>query len=585
MVKAVIFDFDGVIINSSEVQKHALLESFKLVVGKGEPSISDFFSHSGDSLQNILTKMNLPIEMIEPYKMFSRERIKDIKVHTGMKDFLEYLISRDVKCALCTGKDRERTIEILDLIGLRNYFDVIICSDDVSAPKPNPESLQYAINCLGGNINHSVMVGDAKNDILCAKAANVPCIAVTWGDTETHILEKESPDYIVSDIKELSGCIDRVLKLNSRKKLLINDFVVAEDICNMNCKYCLTDISEFKEKHKANKKKPIKNYAYEQNEKLKDNIDSISKHIHNNFDTAILKISGGELLLVKGIEKYISEQSKKYKVVQILTNGVLLNDKLLNEFKKLGNICMQISIDHHTLEGNSYRTENTNVLNRILDNIDKTVKANIPLEINCVLTDRNTEKINEFADYLVQYDGGVMMFPFPIRGPLRDDFYPKTEQLDGVKKLIDNYSKYKKIIAPKLYLEYLYKFLISGTRETCCSLPFHAIGTFDDGTVTPCPNYWFNDFGSLLKDDIGRVVSKVGSDKIYKLLSENRLPECKKCFTPWDILNLYIEGIISLDELCKSPLYSFPDIREYLVSLKKSYMKNLLRKKTIGKHI
>ena len=570
MGKAVVFDFDGVIINSSEVQKQALLESYRMVVGEGFPSVDEFFSHSGDSLENIFKKMKLPAEMLEPYRKLSKESLKDIKVHEGMEDLLIRLRNRKVKCALCTGKDRERTLQILDYIGLRDYFDVIVCSDDVTFPKPDPESLMSAMELMGESAGDTVMVGDAVNDILCAKAADVSSIAVSWGDTKPDVLRKEAPGYLVSDIIELGECLSLVLEL--KKKYLINDFVVAEDICNMNCEYCLTDISEFEEKHKSSEKKSTKKYAYLEGEKLKSNIDKISGIIHSSFDTAILKISGGELLLVKGIQEYIAQESKKYKVVQVLTNGLILNDEILKGYKRLGNICLQISIDHHTPMGNMYRTKNINVLNKILENVDKAVKHGIPLEINCVLTDRNTQAITEFADYLLQYKSGVMLFPFPIRGPLRDNFYPKAEDIAGIENLIEHYSKYEGIMAPRIYLEYLYKFLKAGTRDVSCSLPRLAIGTFDDGALTPCPNYWFTSLGNMLEKDAEKVVSKVGTDKVYNLLAANRLIECKKCFTPWETLNLYMEDILSLDELCRSPLYGFPGIKEYLVSLKKEYL-------------
>ncbi|HEX2927154.1 MAG TPA: HAD-IA family hydrolase [Ruminiclostridium sp.] len=569
MGKVVVFDFDGVIINSSEVQKQALLDSYRLVVGEGYPSVDEFFGHSGDSLENIFNKMKLPAQMLGPYRKFSRENMKEIKVHEGMEDLLIQLRNKEVKCALCTGKDRERTLEILKYIGFINYFDVIVCSDDVTFPKPAPESLLSAMALLGESADNTVMVGDAKNDILCAKSAGVQSIAVSWGDTKPDILSKESPDFLVSDLKELGECLSAALNL--RKKYLINDFVVAEDVCNMNCEYCLTDISEFEEKHKSSEKKSTKKYAYMEGEKLKSNIDKISRIIHCNFNTAILKVSGGELLTVKGIQEYIAQQSKKYKAVQVLTNGLLLNDELLDEYKRLGNICLQISIDHHTLSGNLYRTKNINVLNKILENIGKTVKYGIPLEINCVLTDRNTQVITDFADYLLQYKSGLMLYPFPIRGPLRDKFYPTAEGIAQIENLIENYSKYEGIMAPRIYLEYLYKFLKAGTRNVSCSLPRLAIGTFDDGAMTPCPNYWFTSLGNILEEDAEKVVSKVGTDKVYNLLSANRLLECKKCFTPWETLNLYMEGILSLDELCKSPLYGFPGIREYLVLLKKDY--------------
>lgn len=203
MKKAIIFDFDGVIINSSEVQKQAFLESYRLIVGEGTPSFQVFLSHSGDSLPNIFQKMGLPLEMVEPYRRISRERIDFITIHDGMRDLLVSLKNAGFKCGLCTGKDRERTVEILNSIGLIDFFAAIVCSDDGLNPKPHPESLFRTVKLLGTRVDDSWMIGDAKNDIACAKAAGMECIAVTWGDTKKEELERESPDYMVDSIPEL----------------------------------------------------------------------------------------------------------------------------------------------------------------------------------------------------------------------------------------------------------------------------------------------------------------------------------------------------------------------------------------------
>ncbi|MHB1392555.1 MAG: HAD-IA family hydrolase [Clostridia bacterium] len=571
MSKAVVFDFDGVVINSTEVQREAFFESYKAVVGDGSPSFEEFLSHSGDSLNNILRKMNLPPQMLEVYKKISSSRLNLIKVHEGMIRLIETLRGEGYKCGLCTGKDRIRTLEILDQLGVTSCFDTIVCSDDVENPKPHPQSLLMAINKLSAHTESTVFVGDARNDILCAKAAGVKCIAVTWGDIKKEVLQKELPYDIADTVSELYSDISFICGDEKRKKYLINDFVIAEENCNMKCKYCLTDVSQFKDNH-SDFQKSAKALKYNEGDKLKHEIDSISDSIANYFDIAILKVSGGELLMVKGILDYIKTQSSRYKVVQILTNGILLNNEVLRQFAVMDNVCLQVSIDHNTVWGNRYRTDDVRILNRILDNVDQAVQYGIPIEINCVLTDANTKHIHEFAEYLLKYKGNkVMLFPFPVRGPARELYFPAPEDLSGMKALIENYDKYRDILAPKVYLEYMLNFLLNGKRNLRCSLPSISVGSFDDGTITPCPNYWFTVIGNLLTDKKSMVLSKVGQEKIYRVLTapNNKLFECNKCFTPWDTVNLYFDNKIDLEELCRSPLYGFPGVIEYLMDMKK----------------
>jgi len=200
--KVIIFDLDGVIIDSSDIQKQALFESYRIVGGKRKISFEEFIMHSGDSLENIFQKMELPLEMLDHYRRISCEQISKINIFNGMDNLLAK-IRAEFLCALCTGKERKRVLEILDKKEIKNYFNIIICSDDVNNPKPNPESINLILKELGCKKESSVMIGDAKNDILCAKSAGIKSIAVTWGCFEKSELIKQEPDVIAEDISEL----------------------------------------------------------------------------------------------------------------------------------------------------------------------------------------------------------------------------------------------------------------------------------------------------------------------------------------------------------------------------------------------
>lgn len=348
----------------------------------------------------------------------------------------------------------------------------------------------------------------------------------------------------------------------------INDLVIKEDICNMHCKYCLTGTSEFKDSESAKVK--THTLQYSEGSELQKNMDTVTESIFNAFGISILKISGGEILLVKGIMDYIRKQAPKYKKIQVLTNGVLLTPDLLSQMKEIKNICIQISIDHHTVEGNEYRTPSLNKLQRILDNLDHAVQSGIPVEINCVLHDKNTHLLIGFADYLMKYKGHFTLFPFPVRGKNKHDFYPSASQLSGIEELINRYAEYQEILPPKAYLKYLLRFLQNGEREIPCIFPKVAIGSFDDGNITPCANYWFSSLGNVLSEEPQTVFNNMNIDRIYDILTHDRLRpiECSQCFTPWEVLNLYAIGKITVDDLKKLPLYNFNELADTLWEIK-----------------
>lgn len=346
----------------------------------------------------------------------------------------------------------------------------------------------------------------------------------------------------------------------------INDFVVKENVCNMHCKYCLTGTSVFKDNKSRKNQENGNVMLYTECSELQKNMDIVTESIFNTLGISVLKVSGGEILLVNGIIDYIRKHAPKYKKVQILTNGVLLKPYFLNQLKEIENVCIQISIDHHTIEGNEYRTSTIDKLNHILKNLDHAVHSKIPIEINCVLHDKNTHLLSNFADYLMKYKGNIILFPFPVRGENKYNFYPNANQLFGIEKLINQYADYQEILPPKIYLEYLLRFLQNGKREISCIFPKIAIGSFDDGNITPCANYWFTSLGNVLNENPQIVFEKINSDKIYSILTHDRHRpiECTQCFTPWEILNLYAIGKLSVSDLKRLPIYSFNGLEAFL---------------------
>ena len=212
MQKSVVFDFDGVIIDSLEVQRKAFYDSFQLVSDGPLPSFEEFLGHSGDSIPNIFAKMNLPQSMVEHYRKIARSNIHLIEIVAGVEDVLRYIQQEGWKCGLCTGKDRKRTIHILEEFRLIDYFDGVVCSDDVTHPKPHPESLLVAIEQLQSGIDHSVFVGDGKNDLICAREAQVKSIAVAWGHNSVEVLQQEAPTFFAYSVDELRQALQTLFQ-------------------------------------------------------------------------------------------------------------------------------------------------------------------------------------------------------------------------------------------------------------------------------------------------------------------------------------------------------------------------------------
>lgn len=567
MRQCVIFDFDGVIINSRTLQENALLRSYQEVVGDSRyPDVKEFFLKSGEPLAVIFNEMGLPEEMVEKYRQISKMHGDMIQINEKVIEIIAKLRHEGILCALCTGKDRERTEEILEKRNMKVLFDSVLCSDDLERGKPYPDCVNKILNDFQLEREDTIFVGDGVNDILCAHAAGIESIAVTWGDVTTSDLRMQKPSYLIDTPEELDAVLRQKFKRKYKKKLLFYDLVIREDLCNLHCDYCLTNTSKL---HKENIR-TLENVYLEDNE-LGKTLHELNDSMHSNFDISILKISGGELFAIKNIMNYIKKIANEYDAIQIISNGTLLNLDLIKQLKEIPKLCMQLSVDCHLLEGNRYRSKSEKTLNKVLENIQLLIQYQIPIEINCVLTDRNIPYIEEFVKYLVGLDAKqLVVVPFPVRGRERNQYFPKSNMLDGLKNVIENYDKYQSVLPPKLYLDNLYQFIEKGTRKGQCYIPQIAVGGFDNGTLTPCPNYWFDCAGNLLDKESFDIEEYYKTSKLYSILKRKNiaLDVCKTCFTPWELLNNYLNGEITIDELSKLSIYNMKKVKARLITMK-----------------
>ncbi|MBR4910102.1 MAG: HAD hydrolase-like protein [Clostridia bacterium] len=203
-----IFDMDGCLINSLEVQKAAFYGSYARVVGDGNcPDFSEYLKHTGDSLPNIFKKMGLPVEMAGPYREISCAAIDKITVNEEAIDLVRKMRARGSKIAICTGKDRYRTVDILKYYGIDDCFDVLVASDDVEAPKPSGAPVLKAIAEMGVGKENSIVIGDGYNDILSARDAGVKVILTLWYGDEG--VPREA-DYTAHTVKELESILKEI---------------------------------------------------------------------------------------------------------------------------------------------------------------------------------------------------------------------------------------------------------------------------------------------------------------------------------------------------------------------------------------
>ncbi len=210
MIKAVIFDFDGVLVNSPEIvweeRKKYLQEKYGIAL-----KIQDIQEALGliaeEQAVYLGKKYSIPIDVDAFVKQRqSLEPIleKKLKLTRGALELIKDLIKNKIKIAIATSKSHALVESEMKRFQLEIYFSVVVSKEDVKAHKPNPEVFLKAAEKLEAQPEECVVIEDAIHGIDAAKRAGMAAIGVCTpihskfpgADLEVHSLEELNSEKI-----------------------------------------------------------------------------------------------------------------------------------------------------------------------------------------------------------------------------------------------------------------------------------------------------------------------------------------------------------------------------------------------------
>jgi len=208
MIKAVIFDMDGVIIDSEPIH----FESDKMTMKFYEKEISD------EELNNYVGVSNQEMwgELREKYKLiasieellekqfyFKKSLIGNTKLETisGIRELLNDLKNSGIRIGLASSSSKEFIELILNNLEVKEYFEVIISGDDVQKSKPAPDIFLKAAKALNVEPMNCLVIEDSAHGVKAAKLANMKCIGFSNPNSGNQDLSLA--DAIVLSIKEI----------------------------------------------------------------------------------------------------------------------------------------------------------------------------------------------------------------------------------------------------------------------------------------------------------------------------------------------------------------------------------------------
>lgn len=355
--------------------------------------------------------------------------------------------------------------------------------------------------------------------------------------------------------------------------MLVNDHVVTDYLCNLRCEYCPCEVTLMKRRGDllfigTGPGRPAIEETVSQF--LDRNIEIIALAASQK-PTPVLKLSGGEIFLIPEFLDRLPALAKGYAVVQILTNGTRLDRNVVTALKAIDNVHLQVSLDGHTLSMNHYRFKGGRILESILQGLAMASDAGIPLEVNTVLSKVNTEAFFDFVLYTKNTIGRCTIYPFPVRG--NPGIFPSPEQVDAfVARFHSAYPSLRPFLPPLAYMKALNTFLATGVRTVGCHVPDAVMGSHGDGMLEACTCGPVKTLGNVLGPNGIETYGRVGADPCYEATRHiSTSPACcNDCFTHYDIINLFIEGDISIDELERLPFFAVPDVLQQIVALRRS---------------
>lgn len=229
-VSLYIFDLDGTLIDSVDDLALALneilrrrgfppvdRETVRRAVGRGAKNLVSkvFEASSGRAFDDAYIENALS----EYRAIYRKNGIIHTRAYPGMVDWLDTLAEAGKTLAVLTNKPEAESREILGALGLAERFLVIAGPETFGATKPDPVGIFGILRAAGlseppvafapsgvaapagaaapAGIPVAVMVGDADVDVLTARNAGIPCLALTGGIGDEHALRSAGPDWII----------------------------------------------------------------------------------------------------------------------------------------------------------------------------------------------------------------------------------------------------------------------------------------------------------------------------------------------------------------------------------------------------
>ncbi|MDH3710498.1 MAG: HAD family phosphatase [Cyclobacteriaceae bacterium] len=220
MIKTVVFDMDGVIIDSEPIHmeiQNSLFSRFGIAISQDE-----YLSYIGRSSKNmwqeLIQKFDLGVSVEEILALDKQEyhlklrSLSGLKAISGVDDLIGELHNESLNLLLASSSSMESISLVLDLFQLDRMFPNRISGADLEWSKPHPQIFIEAAKLTGNHPQECVVIEDSRHGVSAAKSAGMFCIG--YQNPNSGNQDLRAADLIVDDFTRLT--VDMIMDIHGK---------------------------------------------------------------------------------------------------------------------------------------------------------------------------------------------------------------------------------------------------------------------------------------------------------------------------------------------------------------------------------
>lgn len=212
MLPAILFDFDGTLVDSIELILTSARFAFDGFDGRaptddewragiGRPLVDAFRDFVEDE-----TEVQRLVARYREFQMLHHDQL--LRAYDGVVEVIRSLDAAGHPMALVTSKPDVLAQRGLRVVGLDDAIPVVVGCDSCTRHKPHPEPVERALSLLDVTSREAIFVGDSPHDVSAGRAAGVFTVGVTWGAFSATAMRACGADAVIENIRELAMFVE-----------------------------------------------------------------------------------------------------------------------------------------------------------------------------------------------------------------------------------------------------------------------------------------------------------------------------------------------------------------------------------------